>query len=108
MIDASKVERFNCLGEVGPDKHLVSAADYDAMVAERNGLLREWVSVEERLPEEGQLCIMLGDGVVQHALYSLDEGYWVPHDEDFDRAPFHAFTHWMPLPAPPKTKEPSK
>ena len=66
----------------------------------------KWISVEQELPEEGQLCIMFGNGVVQHALYSLDSesGEWWPQDDDFDAAPISTFTHWMPLPAPPETK----
>lgn len=62
-----------------------------------------WIDVNQELPEYGQLCIMLCNGIVQHALYSLDDesGNWQPFDEDFDQAPFNTFSHWQPIPAAP-------
>ena len=62
----------------------------------------EWISVDERLPDDYQeaLCLMKnGDFRVLEWSYSewrwVDETvYWYEHD----------VTHWIPIPKPPKMK----
>ena len=73
----------------------------------------EWISVEERLPEPNEECLVsarVGDRVV------IDLGeivrYWNGHTNeygfmwmitnDWDEGEGCKITHWMPLPEPPK------
>lgn len=57
----------------------------------------EWISVEDRLPEEKVYCLTAVDGG-DRAHFSIFMGEGFSHDDS---------THWMPLPEPPKPKEPS-
>lgn len=57
----------------------------------------QWISVEERLPEIGQFCIVYqpigaydGRPIFSCGFHSIDAGIW-PN-----------ITHWQPLPKPPK------
>ena len=61
---------------------------------------REWVSVEDRLPEKGDLVITVSDHGDTSSLYSeYFEGtrFW--------SKAFNNITHWMPLPSPPTGEE---
>ena len=99
-------------GAITPDCYIVDSGEYfwggvDS-VAERNNLMvtpidmpaltppNEWVSVEERLPEEKQRVIVRCEHVGTSVGWIL-WGRWMtdigPHAGDV--------THWMPLPAPP-------
>ena len=69
------------------------------------GLSNEWVSVDDRLPEENKtyLINVAGEGVFEAGFYRCPEYEniaWhcpVTHDDiDF------TVTHWQPLPLPPK------
>ena len=68
-----------------------------------NGVtVQEWISVDERLPEEKVNCIVH----YKHA-YCNNDGYWAIgfcfYDGEkfqFDQA--YKVTHWMPIPQPPK------
>ena len=68
-----------------------------------NGVtVQEWISVDDRLPEEKVNCIVH----YKHA-YCNNDGYWAIgfcfYDGEkfqFDQA--YKVTHWMPLPEPPK------
>lgn len=51
------------------------------------GVTMEWISVNDRLPEEGQKIIAVGD--VERNLKNYDEKLFF-------------ITYWMPLPEPPK------
>lgn len=78
----------------------VAAEDYDALIAER-----EWISVEDRLPEAGRVVFAAVKG---HALPvplrkngpspNPNRGAWDYTDGDTCRS---AVTHWMPIPAMP-------
>ena len=64
--------------------------------------VQEWISVEDRLPEEKVDCIVH----YKHA-YCNNDGYWAIgfcfYDGEkfqFDQA--YKVTHWMPTPQPPK------
>ena len=64
--------------------------------------VQEWISVDDRLPEEKVNCIVH----YKHA-YCNNDGYWAIgfcfYDGEkfqFDQA--YKVTHWMPLPEPPK------
>jgi hypothetical protein len=58
----------------------------------------EWISVEERLPEECTHVIVHDeDGTVGEAFHSISDHFeWVANEK------IAFVTHWMPLPEPPK------
>ena len=64
--------------------------------------VQEWVSVDDRLPEEKVNCIVH----YKHA-YCENDDYWAIgicfyDGEKFQLNPAYKVTHWMPLPTPPK------
>ena len=73
-----------------------------------NGVtVQEWISVTERLPEEGDyaLCVLKGfnyGGKIQVCKFvPADKFKDKPYFEHF-RNGFPSVTHWMPLRQPPK------
>ena len=71
-----------------------------------NGVtVQEWISVDDRLPEEKVNCIVH----YKHA-YCDNDDYWAIgfccyDGEKFLFDPAYKVTHWMPLPEPPKEVE---
>ena len=69
----------------------------------RNGVtVQEWISVDDRLPEEKVDCIVH----YKHA-YCNNDGYWAIGFCFYDGEKFridlaYKVTHWMPIPQPPK------
>ena len=69
--------------------------------------VQEWVSVDDRLPGEGEyvLCVLKGfnyGGKIQVCKFvPADKFKDKPYFEHF-RNGFPSVTHWMPLPQPPK------
>ena len=64
--------------------------------------VQEWISVNDRLPEEKVDCIVH----YKHA-YCDNDDYWAIgicfyDGEKFQFYPGYKVTHWMPLPDPPK------
>ena len=64
--------------------------------------VQEWISVNDRLPEEKVNCIVH----YKHA-YCDNDDYWeigmcFYDGEKFQFDPAYKVTHWMPLPVPPK------
>ena len=64
--------------------------------------VQEWISVDDRLPEEKVNCIVH----YKHA-YCDNDDYWAIgicfyDGEKFRMALSYKVTHWMPLPKPPK------
>lgn len=69
----------------------------------------EWISVKDKLPDVGQnVFVCSKNGHVQEVAYSIgkwdDLLFWVDCLEEFDSVSFDQFTHWMPLPQPPKSE----
>ena len=68
-----------------------------------NGVtVQEWISIDDRLPEEKVDCIVH----YKHA-YCDNDGYWAIgfcyyDGEKFKLDPAYKVTHWMPMPQPPK------
>ena len=68
-----------------------------------NGVtVQDWVSVDDRLPEEKVDCIVH----YKHA-YCNNDGYWAIGFCFYDGEKFridlaYKVTHWMPIPQPPK------
>ncbi|MDP3561744.1 MAG: DUF551 domain-containing protein [Legionellaceae bacterium] len=65
---------------------------------------REWISVEDRLPEEsGQvLGIMKDTFAIYVCHYSLSRKLFLVYGAGSDSISDMRVTHWMPLPSPPK------
>ena len=69
--------------------------------------VQEWISVKDRLPEEGEyvLCVLKGfnyGGKIQVCKFvPADKFKDKPYFEHF-RNGFPSVTHWMPIPQPPK------
>lgn len=80
-------------------KTLGDIADYLII----NGVtVQEWISVDDRLPEEKVNCIVH----YKHA-YCDNDDYWAIgicfyNGEKFQMDWSYKVTHWMPLPKPPK------
>lgn len=87
-------------GEFYPCKPDIFAKTYEAALPTLTPP-NEWVSVEERLPEEKQRVIVRCERVGTSVGWIL-WGRWMtdigPHAGDV--------THWMPLPAPPDRRPP--
>lgn len=66
----------------------------DFMMA--NGVtVQEWISVKDRLPEQGQAVIVYSGGVLKPTVFAYQ--FWNKNHESWAR-----ITHWMPLPDAPK------
>lgn len=85
--------------DIGHDLKMAFEDGYQAGV---EAAQPKWISVEDRLPEEGEtvLCYYESDlmGVCTrlHEIWEDSYGYWESDD---------AITHWMPMPEPPKEVE---
>ena len=76
--------------------------------------MSEWISVKNRLPEEGGLYITFGcTAVPVRWLHNFDKdigkfGSWWNYEPDGKEHPRYRFieagniSHWAPLPTPPK------
>ena len=56
----------------------------------------EWISVDERLPENGTKCLVYtnrGEWLDKIEITHYNEGFYIK---------YCVVTHWMPLPEPPK------
>lgn len=63
--------------------------------------MSDWVLLSERKPRVGQWCLVVLEGeVVQFQAWQYGLDSWSV-GEEYD-APHDAFSHWMPLPKPPK------
>ena len=64
----------------------------------------EWISVDERIPEERCECLTVDKrGVVLQASYSgRHRAFNATDEDDGDTLKFDDVTHWMPLPEPPE------
>jgi hypothetical protein len=81
-----------------------SEATYKELVRVRGLLRRQWISVEERLPEKGQACLVVASGKTQYMAIKFDgkEFVWADGydygESAFDPFPSEQATDWMPLP----------
>lgn len=85
-------------------KHLKSYEEYTADHLIANGVtIQRWISVEERLPEDGKIVLAFGK---RHATSGQFRGtgrkpnLWIWRGNMYKDV-----THWMPLPEPPKGEE---
>ena len=67
----------------------------EALEKENGVTVQEWISVNDRLPEQGEEAICIAaDGDMMIGKYT-EWGWMFP-------CYFEDLTHWMPLPLPPK------
>ena len=67
----------------------------EALEKENGVTVQEWISVKDRLPEQGEEAICIAaDGDMMIGKYT-EWGWMFP-------CYFEDLTHWMPLPQPPK------
>lgn len=68
--------------------------------------MNEWISVNERLPEEGTLCVVLEPGGRAPLIYlaNFKQGLFRCTEEYDDYADYEIFkaTHWIPVPSFPE------
>ena len=60
----------------------------------------EWISVEDRLPEKGQVVLAFGKksaSTGQYRGFERERKFW-----RWKGNTIRVVTHWMPLPEPPK------
>ncbi len=58
-----------------------------------------WISVKDRLPEDGKLVITFKNGLYELAVYEARRHGWISGSWFWSMA---TVSHWMPLPEPPK------
>ena len=84
-----------------------AAAQVTRMAAEA-AVEREWISVEDRLPEDRSNVLVVAYWCERWGVYmgwcAPERAEWSVHVGIGDRDDV-AVTHWMPLPAPPKEVE---
>lgn len=75
-----------------------------------DGHKSEWISVDERLPEETCECLVIDAvGVIYLVKYSGRYRAFNAIDcDDGDRWKLNNVTHWMPMPEPPITDKPTQ
>ena len=63
-------------------------------------LVQEWISVDDRLPEDGDIVLCYMEfGEQRIARWDESENCWAGQLIDYHK---EQVTHWMPLPQPPK------
>ena len=106
LVDILKQAPFEgkVLDEWWFEEKIAKIADY---MVSHSVTVQEWISVDDRLPEEGEyvLCVLKGfnyGGKIQVCKFvPADKFKDKPYFEHF-RNGFPSVTHWMPLPQPPK------
>jgi hypothetical protein len=61
----------------------------------------QWIPTDDRLPPYGELVLVNHDGTGIEMAALQPDGQWVICWTGFKTSGF-AYTHWMPLPEPPK------
>lgn len=82
--------------------HLQMTCHANAFLAGYAAAQPKWISVKERLPENGQLVWTYSDDKQSSYGMMLRHGVW---EVIRDGCELVEVTHWMPLPEPPKENE---
>jgi len=67
----------------------------------------DWISVDGRLPDFGDKCLVIWRGVLQYRIFFYSDGFeWQDERDEVDHGPFPGkeVTHWIPLPSPPEAQ----
>ena len=63
----------------------------------------EWISIKDNPPEENGDYLFCGTEAIGNVKYLCRVKYWCSGEiRPFNYAPSVTFTHWVPLPEPPK------
>lgn len=113
LIDADEIPFRKEFGDMSDNpKMFVFKSDVDKIPTIDPASLRpkgEWISVEDRLPQEGgavceNVILFMDNGLVTVGWLNqiTNRGYYLDTINDVViKAPLSRFTHWMPLPKPP-------
>lgn len=80
----------------------------DHLIANGITMAPQWISVEERLPEDGMFVLVIAYGQIENitlkgayqlATYYASDGFVL---SEFPLLDDVVVTHWMPLPEPPE------
>ena len=121
-----RLTKFN--PETGLYEYIEPAKTQEEFIAQRKAVIQklgefeenaecrvqnaEWISVEDRLPEDNgdELIVCTEDGCVGAArftIYTKEQGFcWMENEgsDFYDGDLIEDVTHWMPLPYAPKMK----
>ena len=111
------MKEFDRRIRAGGDDAIAAVSEYVAeqerLVAQVQSMLqracdrqwREWIPVEDRLPEEfATVLVVISTPSGSHVSFMSrhpQDGFWQHADGDIDEI---NVTHWMPLPEPPEVK----
>jgi len=63
----------------------------------------EWISVKDRMPEDGKEVLFCDGSSIMVGRYNGDEKFWELTDANMIAYAVD-ITHWMPLPEPPESE----
>lgn len=61
--------------------------------------MSEWISVKDRLPEDGETVLTFKNGITEVQVYEKKRNGWIRGNWFWSMA---TVSHWMPLPEPPE------
>lgn len=97
----------HCLSECPYDSYDECTKDIlnDALtlIEHLEAKVQKWISVEERLPEDGETALTYKNGIVEVQVYEKKRNGWIKGNWFWSMA---TVSHWMPLPEPPKEFHP--
>ena len=107
QVSKLKIELSNYAYQIDSAKR-----DRDRAEAEVERLRKEneWISVEDKLPDDGLLHLVIAYGEYKLSAYGIGYKCWIQTkndnngDGDYDIR-LDGVTHWRPLPSPPKHKQ---
>ena len=65
--------------------------------------MSQWISVNDRLPEDGEHCIVWDGDWMQGATYYEEEKAFY-FDDLYESDVINNASHWMPFPEPPESE----
>ena len=70
------------------------------LLATDNNVGDKWISVKDRLPENGQYAVLFDEKERYMGMGEFRGTFW--YDSNHQKCGLDEVTHWMPLPEPPK------
>ena len=87
--------------EIDGDCSYLATGWADHLIA--NGVtVQEWISVNDKLPEDGESVLTYKNGNVDVQVYEKNRNGWIQGNWFWSMA---TVTHWMPLPEPYKGEQ---